>query len=973
MDNYISAEDLDMETDWVLEGDFVAHYGTPHDGLTPHSGRYPWGSGEDSYQNSLSFKGMVADLKKQGLSGTELAKAMGMSTTQFRAWNSISKDEIRKHDILEIKKLKAKGLSDRMVAEKLGLSGESQVRSLMKQAEAGRADKTKEVCDVLTKNVDEKKYIQIGSGIENQLHVTQDKLKVAVSMAEEKGYRAVNIEVPQATNPKQKTTVKCLMKADKDVPVKDLKKELWEHRDEIKDITGYYEDRGDGVTIRGIEEPVPIDSRRVMIRYAEDKDRNGVKGVERDGVIQLRRGVEDLSLHDANYAQVRIDVDGTHYLKGMAVYGDDKDFPKGIDVIFNTNKHEGTPKMDVLKPLKIDKRTGEVDMTNPFGASIKTQDELILCQSHYKGKDGKWHQSALNIVNEEGNWKEWKKTIASQMLSKQPVKTADTQLKLKEKRSRLELDEIEALTNPVVKKRLLQSFADGADSDAVELKAAAFPRQASHVIIPINSLKPTEIYAPNYHNGEEVMLIRYPHAGTFEIPVLRVNNKNKEGREVLTPNARDAVGINHKVAEQLSGADFDGDTVLVIPTRGQNLKASKPIKSLVEFEPKEDYKAYEGMPKVGPKTGFQKQKQMGMVSNLITDMTIQHADTAEIVRAVKYSMVVIDAEKHNLNWRQANKDFNVEELKQKYQHGGGASTLISRASGEKRVPEVSDYYKIDPKTGKKVYRQTMDYKLDPTTHRPILDPSGKPIPIGPKTHEVIKKVKDENGKVIEYVHTGKRKENLTKTTQMAATDDAYTLSSGTQMENVYARYANSMKAMANEARKVYVNTPNPTRDPVARKKYAAEVASLQAKLDDAKSNAPRERAAQLIASKHIEMARKANPDLYEDKDELKKLRNQTIKGARHRTGADKHKVTFTPKEWEAVQNNAISATHLNDLLNNADLDEVKKLATPKAQNLKLTNSKIASIKAYAARGYDNAEIAKYLGVSTSTVSKYLNA
>ena len=78
-----------------------------------------------------------------------------------------------------------------------------------------------------------------------------------------------------------------------------------------------------------------------MVRYADDVGSDGVKGIEKDGVIELRRGVEDLDLNGNRYAQVRILVDGTHYLKGMAVYSDD--MPDGVDVVFNTNKKKGTP------------------------------------------------------------------------------------------------------------------------------------------------------------------------------------------------------------------------------------------------------------------------------------------------------------------------------------------------------------------------------------------------------------------------------------------------------------------------------------------------------------------------------------------------------------------------------------------------------------------------------------------------------
>jgi len=99
-----------------------------------------------------------------------------------------------------------------------------------------------------------------------------------------------------------------------------------------------------GRTFQNIKPPKPVSSKKVMINYKE------TGGEDKDGVIELRRGVKDLDLGSNHYAQVRIAVDGTHYLKGMAVYADD--LPKGVDIRFNTNKSKDVPKMDVLKKLK---------------------------------------------------------------------------------------------------------------------------------------------------------------------------------------------------------------------------------------------------------------------------------------------------------------------------------------------------------------------------------------------------------------------------------------------------------------------------------------------------------------------------------------------------------------------------------------------------------------------------------------------
>lgn len=971
-----------------LLDDFVAHIGKPHDGLIPHSGRYEYGSGKDPYQRSLDFYGIYNDLKDSGefKNDTEIAKAMGLSSTQLRAMRSISKDEIGKHLMVECKKYKDLGWSGKAIAEKLNLSGESQVRSLLNRYEKGSADKTRQVADILKEQVADKKYLDISKGVENQLGITANRLNVAAAMLENEGYRIETIRYQQVSNPSQHTNMKVLVKADSSLSDREIKSDIYQHRDEVRGPNGIYlED--DGKTIRGInKELVSIDPKRVTVRYAE----NG--GDLKDGVIELKRTAPDLSLGAANYAQVRIKVGDNHYLKGMAVYGDEKDFPKGVDIIFNTNKHTGTPMMSddknntVLKILKD-------DPDNPFGATIKSESELIRAQTHWTDKDGKKHQSPINIVNEEGNWADWKKTISSQVLSKQPLMTAKKQLKIASDNAKAEFDEIMAVENPIVRRKLLMDYAGDADKKAVDLRGAAFPRQASQVILPLTTIKPNEIYAPNYEDGEEVVLIRYPHGGKFEIPKLTVNNRNREGRRVITPNGADAVGINHQVAEQLSGADFDGDTVTVIPIRGQNIKVEKARRSLVEFNPSDAYPAYEGMPEVGQgfdkkgnkKDGFQKQKMMGIVSNLITDMTIKGASVNEIEPVVKYSMVIIDAEKHNLNWKQAQKDFNIEGLKKRYQQNpnsakgyGGASTLVSKASGSTRIDQIDVSRPIiDPKTGEVSYKKT-GRAID----------KGNVTWVNPKTgkksyKEVWKREdgsyaisvqdKDGNWSMQDYKPKGKIEMRTTETTPMASTKDAHTLSSGTRMEEAYANYANTMKYYANTARKEAYVIKAPKRNSEAAKQYKAEVESLTAKLNTAKANSSRERQANLIADKAIEVAKKSDPDRYygpDGKDEMKKLRTQTLKAAREKTGANKVQVSITDREAEAIQANAISASMLEEIMQNGDMDQIRSIFTPK-DNKAILRQKVQRAKMYADNGYTNAEIAKALGVSTGTVSDYL--
>lgn len=74
----------------------LLHYGTPR-----HSDRYPWGSGEDPQQRNKSFLGYIDDLHKKGVSDVDIAKSMGMTTTQLRAKKSIAKSDIWKENSLQ--------------------------------------------------------------------------------------------------------------------------------------------------------------------------------------------------------------------------------------------------------------------------------------------------------------------------------------------------------------------------------------------------------------------------------------------------------------------------------------------------------------------------------------------------------------------------------------------------------------------------------------------------------------------------------------------------------------------------------------------------------------------------------------------------------------------------------------------------------------------------------------------------------
>lgn len=924
--------------------DTLQHYGTPR-----HSGRYPWGSGKNPYQSEMDFIGRVKDLKSKGMSGTEIAKAMGMSTTQLRAKISVSRDEIKKANILQAQKLKDKGYSNRAIAERMG-TNESNVRNWLKPVSEERAKITATTANMLKDSVSEKGYIDIGTGVERHLGISRTKFNTAIDTLKEEGYKIYYVQTEQLGTGK-KTTIKVL--APPDAPYPKVTK-----GDQIRMVTDYSEDGGR--TYEKIEPPRSVDSSRIRVCYAEDG------GTEKDGVIELRRGVDDISLGNARYAQVRIAVDDTHYLKGMAMYRDD--MPPGVDIVFNTNKHKGTPFLGtgdntVAKHMKD-------DSDNPFGASIKWRDEdLILAQRHYIDKDGNRQLSALNVVNEEGNWSNWRKSLSSQMLSKQPYPIAEKQLNKAYDSKKNEFDEIMALTNPTVKKKLLDSFADDCDASAVHLKAAALPRQGSHVILPFTDMSEKEIYAPNYRDGEQVALIRYPHGGKFEIPTLIVNNKH-EGAKKTIGDAIDAVGIHKSVADRLSGADFDGDSVLVIPTKGTGLKTSPPLKALEGFDPKEAYPAYEGMKKMDSRT---KQIEMGKVSNLITDMTIRGATDDEIARAVKHSMVVIDAEKHNLNYKKSYTDNSIGELKKKYQGGenAGASTLISKASSEERVPHRKEgQLVIDPKTGKKkrIY-------VDPTTGKKLYETTGEVSTFYYDKVTGKQVYKRKSGDETYYVDpatdqriTNPIKEKVTpkttKSTKMYEREDAMELSSGSRIEEVYGAYANNMKALGNRARKESLNTEAIKYSPSAAKTYEPEVKSLRSKLNIALKNAPLERQAQLLGNSIFRAKKKDNPDM--DADDIKKAKGQALVEARIKTGANKQRVKITDREWEAIQSGAVSNSFLKQILDNTDLDRVKQLATPK-QSRGLSSSAVGRARSMLNNGATMAEVADALGVSVTTI------
>ena len=964
-----------------------------HIGVLERSGRYPWGSGEHPFQRLKDWQGYVTTLRRQGMSDEDIAKGTGMSMEEFydsmvststkRAKDTIRAAKERVENVAHAWELKNKGYSNVAIAEAMGTT-ESNIRNWLKPGADEKARQTLAVADTFKKAVEEKaklgQVIDCGGGVENYLGISSTKMKACLELLKEEGYHVYYAKVRQAGTG-QNTTITALCPPDMDYQTF---KELYNKDPSIVKPVGFYAEETGG-EIKPIGKPTSISRDRIFVRFGEEG------GSEKDGVIELRPGVEDLDLLGTKYAQVRIGIDDKMYMKGMAVYSDD--IPDGYDVVYNVNRPKGSPDLAEGAKEGIFKKMYKKGEEDPFGAStsLKGVDEEtgdIVYQKTYIGKDGKQHQSALNIVNDQGSWDDWSPSLASQFLSKQSTDLAKRQLNIVSKSKQDEFDEIMSLTNPTVKKKMLDEFADSCDSAAVHLKAAALPRQRTQVLLPINSLKDDEIYAPNFRDGETVVLVRYPHAGPFESPQLRVNNKNPDGIKMIGKSSSggrplDAVGINSKVAQQLSGADFDGDSVIVLPNNDGAIKTRSPLKDLKNFEPSV-YRLPDDSPELKKPAATRernKQIEMGKISNLITDMTIQGATEAELARAVKHSMVVIDCVKHNYDYKASFKENGIQELKNKYQAkedptkpAGGSATLISKAKGEKRVLER-----------KLVYSTKQMSEEDETTYYKLLksDPVAAAKMTGLTKAE---KAAYDRGEVIyrntgrtitkkmpngEWVDTGELA--TTKSTKMKEAKDARELSSGTLIEEVYASYANTMKSLANQARAASRTTPKLEQSPSAKKTYAAEVQSLMVSLQKAEMNRPVERQAQLIANASIKAKIATNPELKEDKDAYKKAANKALTMARTMTGANKGAVAvkISDREWEAIQAGAVSDSVLQRILNNTDMDAIKKRATPRAST-GLSQSQITRAKAMVSNGLTQAEIADALGVSVSTINNALN-
>lgn len=949
--------------------EFIAHEGRDKEHTEvpggPGSGRYPRGSGERPNQHGYKdILERVDSLKAKGWTETpeNIMNEFGLSTGDYRSFKSIAYNERKDKETALMRKMRDEGMSSAEIARRMNVPV-STVKSRFVAEEKSTKTKAAQTADILRKAVDEKGVIEVGKGVERELGVASTRLKAAIDILRNEGYELYGGRVEQSSNQGYKTTVTVLC------PPGTPKSAAYDYRN-INSLMEYTPVEGNTETTRKFQYPESLDGKRMMVRFADQG------GLERDGTIEIRRGVPDLSLGKDRYSQVRILVNGTHYLKGMAVYGDDNDFPPGVDVIFNTNKTQNVPVFgdktsSVLKPIKKDPR-------DPFGALIKPNG-----QSDWYDEKGEKHLSLINKRAEEGDWGEWSNAVPSQFLSKQNKSLIQQQLNISLSEKMAQFDEIKNISNPTLKKYMLNKFALECDSASVDLKAAALPGQKYHVIVPINTLKDTECFAPNYPDGTKLALVRYPHGGTFEIPVVTVNNKNELGIRRIGKDSIDGIGITKNVADRLSGADFDGDTVMAIPTDapGGRIKItrSNPLKGLEGFDPKDRYSFDEVKvdPKDPTKVHYYRegkeyaimkdtQKQMGVVSNLITDMTLLNATEDEKARAVRHSMVVIDAEKHHLDWKASALENDIQGLIRKYQvhynedgtiKYGGAATLLSKAKGQASVVQRQGAPRIN-EPGKPWY--------DPNRPDGSLIYKESPLAIYSKT----KIGKDGIPRTTTAVRTQ-------ISTQMAEADDARDLISPmrSDVEVIYADYANTLKKMARDARLAMTSTPNLKRDPQAVVEYETEVRSLMNKLNEAELNRPRERAAQIRTAAYMQditegmtwKQRKAA------RKELSKKASKILREQRNEVGSVSRKsrnIDITDREWEAIQKGAISEAKLKSIFENTDVDALRQRVSPRVKPT-MTPAKQTKAVSMLASGKTIEQIASALGVSNSTVYYYL--
>src|SRR5699024_3398393 len=219
---------------------------------------------------------------------SELPKEYQLGTTEFRVAQRRAKHDRRQLQYDRIRSLKEDGLTATEIGREMGLN-ESTVRSILNSGVTERVGRAEEIAKTLKDEVDRKGMIDISEGAERVLGVTEGQLDEAAYILEaEYGYKRYGVGVKNTTNPRQQTNTTVLAKPEFD------QKYAYQHQDQIQALGDYHFDSDTGVA-RKLQRPSSLDSSRVAVRYAEDG------GIDKDGVIEIRRGVADLDLGKSHY------------------------------------------------------------------------------------------------------------------------------------------------------------------------------------------------------------------------------------------------------------------------------------------------------------------------------------------------------------------------------------------------------------------------------------------------------------------------------------------------------------------------------------------------------------------------------------------------------------------------------------------------------------------------------------------------
>lgn len=239
------------------EDDYLEHYGTKR-----HSGRYEWGSGGNVPGHNRTLLQQIEELRRQGVPEKDIADGFGLKTHEMRDLKTIENNRIRQERIAFAQTLRDKGTSHVAIGQRMGIS-EGSVRNLLKDGETEKAAILTNIANVIKTEVDSDggSLIDVGSGVEQHLNISENKLRAAVTMLRDQGYTLHNIKGEQPTTGKQ-TNIKVL--AGPGV----TKAEIYRRKGEIRQPIRYFQEGGR--TDFGILPPLSISPDRVSINYAEN-------------------------------------------------------------------------------------------------------------------------------------------------------------------------------------------------------------------------------------------------------------------------------------------------------------------------------------------------------------------------------------------------------------------------------------------------------------------------------------------------------------------------------------------------------------------------------------------------------------------------------------------------------------------------------------------------------------------------------